>query len=60
MESGVHFSLHQNCYHQLIYAKVDVKVFYSSPYEREIWHYQRASVDLMQRAIEQFFLGKIF
>ena len=36
MESGVHFSLHQNFHHQIIYAKI--KVFYPPPYEREIWH----------------------
>ena len=37
MKSGVHFSLHQNC--QLIHAKINLKVFYPSPYEGEIWHY---------------------
>ena len=51
MESGVHSSLHQNCHHQIIYAKINFKVFYPPPYEREIWHYQRANVDQIQRAI---------
>ena len=60
MESGVHSSLHQNCHHQLIYTKVNLKVFYAPPYEREIWHYQRANVDLIQRAIEQFSWEKSF
>ena len=54
MESGVHSSLHQNCHHQLIYAKVNLKVFSPSPYEREIWYYQHVNVDLIQRAIGQF------
>ena len=36
MESQVHSSLHQNCHHQLIYAKVNLKVFYLPPYERSI------------------------
>ena len=52
MESGFHSSLHQNCHHQIIYAKIKFKVFYPPPYEREIWHYQRANVDQIQRAIE--------
>ena len=26
-------------------CKINFKVFYSPPYEREIWHYQRANVD---------------
>ena len=50
----VHYTLHQNCHHQLIYAKVNLKVFSPSPYEREIWYYQHANVDLIQRAIGQF------
>ena len=54
MESGVHSSLHQNCHNQLIYAKINLNVFYRPPYEREIWHYQRTNLDPIQQAIEQF------
>ena len=60
MESGVHFFLHENCHHQVIYEKINLKVFYPSPYKREIWHYQRANVDLIQQAIEQFSWEKSF
>ena len=60
MESGVHSSLHQNCHHQIIYAKFNLKVLYSPPYEREIWHYQRANIHQIQRAIEQFSWEKSF
>ena len=60
-ESGVHSFLHQNCHHQIIYAKINLKVFYPHPYEREIRHYQRAkNVDLIQRAIEQLSWEKSF
>ena len=52
MESGVHSSLHQNCHHQIIYAKINLKVCYPPSYEREIWHYQCANVDQIQQAIE--------
>ena len=38
IESGVHSSLHENCHHQLVYAKFNLKVWYSPPYECEIWH----------------------
>ena len=48
MESGVHSSLHQYCCNQLIYAKINLKVFYPPPYEREMWHYQHANVYLIQ------------
>ena len=43
MESGVYSSLHENCHHQLVYAKFNLKVRYPPPYEREIWHYQHAN-----------------
>ena len=32
----------------------NLKVCYLPPHELEIWHYQRANVDQIQRAIEQF------
>ena len=54
MESEIHCSLHQDCHHQIIYAKINFKACFCPPYEREIWHHQRASVDQTQQAIEQF------
>ena len=51
MESGVHLSLHQKCHHQIIYDKLNLKIHYPPPYEREIWHYKYANIDLIQRAI---------
>ena len=35
-------------------------MFYPPRYEREIWHYQRANVDQIQQAIEQFPWEKLF
>ena len=54
MESVVHSSLHQKCHHQIIYANINLKFCHTPPYECEIWHYQRANDDQVQRAIEQF------
>ena len=45
MESGVHPLLHPNCYHQLIFATFNLKIFYPPPYERDIWCHQRANTD---------------
>ena len=59
IELGVHSSLYQNCHHQ-IYAKINLTVCYPPLYEREIWHYQRANVDQIQRATEQFSLENSF
>ena len=60
MKSGVHSSLHQNYHHQIIYAKINLKVCYLPPYEREIWYYQRANVDQINWPIEYFSWEKSF
>ena len=54
MGSGVHSSLHENCHHQIIYAKFNLKIYYPPPYEREIWHYQKANIENIRKAIPQF------
>ena len=52
MESGVHSSLHPNCHHQIVFAKINLKICYPSHYEREIWHYEKANADLIYRSID--------
>ena len=32
LEFGAHHSLHQNCHHQIIFAKFNLKVYYPPPY----------------------------
>ena len=54
MESGVHSSLHPNCHHQIVFAKINLKIYYPPPYEREIWHYEKANADLICTSINQF------
>ena len=54
MESGVHSSLHENCHHQIIYAKFNFKIYYPPLYEREIWHYQKANIENIRKEIDQF------
>ena len=54
LESGVHHSLHQNCHHQIIFAKFNLKVYYPPPYERAIFHYSQANFDHIQQAINIF------
>ena len=38
-ESRVHPSLHPKCYHQTVFAKLNLKVEHPSLYERLIWDY---------------------
>ena len=57
-DSGVHPSLHQNCHHQIIFAKVNMKIFYPPPYKRLV--YPNANVEAINSAIESFNWEKAF
>ena len=52
MDSGVHASLHPQCHHQPIFAKFDLKVFYTPPFERTVWHFSQVNSDHIKRAID--------
>ena len=54
IESGVHPSLYNMCHHQIVYAKISLKIYFPPPYKREVWHYKLARVDLIKRSIEGF------
>ena len=45
VNSGVHSSLNANCY-ETEFAKFDLKIYYPPPYEREVWHYQKAGSEV--------------
>ena len=53
-DSGVHPSLFHTCHHQIIYAKIDLNFYLPPPYEREVWSYDRAEIELINRAISSF------
>ena len=59
-DSGVHPTLHSKCHHQIIYAKLDLKIEYPPPYTRKIWNYSRSETDLINRSIESFDWSKLF
>ena len=37
-----------------MFAKFNLKSFYPPPYEREIWHYNKANTDLIRTSIIEF------
>ena len=47
-------SLHQKCYYQIIYAKLNLKIHYPPSYDRETWHYKYANTDLIQETINYY------
>ena len=49
-DARIHPSLHCNCYHEIIYGKFNLKIFYPPPYERHIWHYKHANTDMTSKA----------
>ena len=54
IESGVHFSLYPNCHHQMVFAKFDLRIFYTPPYKRNVWHFKQANIELIRQAIDNF------
>ena len=54
MDAGIHPSLHASCHHQIVYAKFNLKIHYPPPYEREVWHFQKADINLIRRAMNEF------
>ena len=54
LEPGVHHSKRQNCRHQILFAKFNLKVYYPPPSERTIFHYSQANADHIQQAIHLF------
>ena len=54
VNSGVHSALHINCHHQTVFTKFDLKIYFTPPYKREVWHYQDADTILTRRGIHEF------
>ena len=50
----MHSSLHPNCYYQITYAKFNLKIYYPTPYEREIWHNGKTNIDHIRNTINEF------
>jgi len=54
MESGVRPSLDKQCHHQITYCNTNFKIPNPPPYKRKLWHYDRAQILLIKRAITEF------
>ena len=55
MDLGIQLSLHQNCHHQIVFAKVNLKAHYSPSYECEVCHFKKATTDLSREPVMGFF-----
>ena len=53
-DSVVHPSLFQNYHHQIVFAKVNIKIFYPSSYKCLVWDHSNAKVEAKNLATEPF------
>ena len=58
MDIGVFPPIHQNCWHQIVFAKMNLNIFYLLPYTRHTWDIGRANCETISN--EPFRLGKSF
>ena len=49
---GIRPSLYNMCLHQIIYANISLKIHFPPSYKRDIWHYNRAQVDLIKKVLQ--------
>ena len=54
LECDIHPSLHTNCHHQMNFAMLNVKCPPPPRYPRRIWHYDRANVECINKAISDY------
>ena len=54
LDGGVHSSVHQNSHHWIVFAKLDLKVYYPPPYEMHVQHYKYANTACIKNALASF------
>ena len=54
LDSGTRPSLDDKCHHQIIYGKVNFQIPPPPPFERKIWHFNQANINLIQRSMRSF------
>ena len=52
-ESGVYASLFPRCHRQIIYAKINLKIYYPPPYEKLLWDYSKANITNIRESLSQ-------
>ena len=60
MNSGVFLSIHQNCHHQIVFAKVNLNILYLPPYMRRTLDYGKTNHETISNAIANFDKKKAF
>ena len=51
IDSGTH-PLHPNCYHQITFCQLNLKVDYPPPYERLVWNFKKSNNDAIKKSYQ--------
>ena len=54
LDCGTRASLYTYCHHQIIYCKVNIRIPPPPPFERKIWHFNRANTAAIKRSMTSF------
>ena len=54
LDSGTRASIDPFCHHQIIYCKVNIRVPPPLPFDRKIWHFNRANSAAIKRCMTNF------
>ena len=54
IDSGTCASLDSCCHHQIIHCKINFRIPPPPPYDRKIWHYNRANLNAIKRSMTDF------
>ena len=54
LDRGTRPSLDPYCHHQIIYGKINFRVLPPPPFERKIWHFNRANAADIKRSMVSF------
>ena len=54
LDSGTRPSLDSFCHHQIIYGKINFRIPPPPPFERKIWHYNRANTAAIKKSMISF------
>ena len=52
VDSGVHWSLHPKCHHQIIYSTFNLSICYPSPYQQLAWDYEKADPNKIRKVLD--------
>ena len=60
VDSGVHLSLHPNCYHQITCCKFNLFIEYLPPYDQQPWDYKHADTNSIKKSLNQVNWDQLF